>query len=691
MTEQMMLRLAMVLQDKAPATLNKNICRLSASVLSDSPVGLSVNEICSKIKACFNLDFTVEEVSDALKKKGQRQFVVRDGLYLLDNNATFSHGSDGGSYLESLDKLIWQFIEETGSPIRQDKLFELVKRYLYYCFNSSVSNIFDLLNKQNKTDDNASFEATNDEIIALNSFLAWNNTAKDSLIYHIVTTCIEYCMLTVKKDNAFSKDLFKGKRFFLDANIIFRMAGINNEERQFVTKSFEKHCTEAGIVLAFSTSTLEEITRVIDNQIEYIKGLSGTGFPINAYKLAQVNPSNEITDFYKRYYDWCSAPENKAGDYETFRRYLFGLVHETLFTLTSVNSSSYSSGPMSKSFEASVNSLMEFKNSFRKKWRQTTRSSAETDIANILDIRKKRSNSATSVWQTSDFLVSADQRLIEWASKVYVGVPIVVLPSVWLSMILRFTGRTSDDYKSFCLFLTQRQHKEDDSSIDPALLLKNINSKTNNIELKEKIISEIIENTSQYQFTKTCDYNSSVDKAFDAVMSDYSKEASAHLETVQTALQEKYDHDLLKAQKEEQTAREKACHTNQQNTVFKLSKHKAATKVAPFRWLNKNTWICYLVGAIFFAIGLLVMLYNQSAVCSWVGKLVSPSIMINANTFTIFFTILWALVSLFMSLIGKSIVSMLGKLGSTDREERLSRKYYEKNMQIIESEDDLAA
>lgn len=691
MTEQMILRLAMVLQDKAPATLNKNICRLSASVLSDSPVGLSVNEICSKIRECFNLDFTVEEVSDALKKKGQRQFVVRDGLYLLDNNATSSHSSDGGSYLESLDKLVWQFIEETENPIRQDKLYELVKRYLYYCFNSSVSNLFDLLNKQNKTDDNTSFEATNDEIIALNSFLAWNNAAKDSLIYHIVTTCIEYCMLTVKKDDVFSKELFKGKRFFLDANIIFRMAGINNEERQFVTKSFEKHCNDAGIVLAFSTSTLEEITRVIDNQIEYIKGLSGTGFPISAYKLAQINPSNEITDFYKRYYDWCSAPGNKAGDYETFRRYLFGLVHETLFTLTSVNSSSYSSGPMSKSFEASVNRLIEFKNLSRKKWRQTTRSSAETDITNIFDIRKKRSNSATSVWQTNDFLVSADQRLIEWASKEYAGVPIVVLPSVWLSIILRFTGRTSDDYKSFCLFLTQRQHKEDDSSIDPALLLKSINSKTNNTELKDKIISEIIENTSQYQFTKTCDYNSSVDKAFDVVMSDYSKEASARLETVQATLQEKYNHDLLEAQKEEQIAREEACLTNQQNTVFKLSKHKAANKVAPFRWLSKNTWVCYLVGVAFFAIGLLVMFCNQSAVCSWFSKLVSPSIMINANTFTIFFTILWALVSYILSLIGKSIVSALGKLGSTEREERLSRKYYDKNMHIIESEDNLAA
>ena len=60
--------------------------------------------------------------------------------------------------------------------------------------------------------------------------------------------------------------------------------------------------------------------------------------------------------------------------------------------------------------------------------------------------------------QNNDFIVSADQLLISWTGNAFSGVPIVVLPSVWLSIILRFTGRTDDDYKSFCLFLTQRQH-----------------------------------------------------------------------------------------------------------------------------------------------------------------------------------------------------------------------------------------
>ena len=47
-------------------------------------------------------------------------------------------------------------------------------------------------------------------------------------------------MLATKKDSLLSQKIFKGKKFIL-IQIFFRMAGINKDERQYVTNSFRKN------------------------------------------------------------------------------------------------------------------------------------------------------------------------------------------------------------------------------------------------------------------------------------------------------------------------------------------------------------------------------------------------------------------------------------------------------------------
>ena len=106
-------------------------------------------------------------------------------------------------------------------------------------------------------------------------------------------------MLTIKKDNILSAELFKGKRFYLDANIIFRMAGVNNEERKTVTTGFVHHCQKAGIELYCTSATLDEVYRVITSQVEFIRGIAGSSMPVSSSMLESINPSMEINDFYK--------------------------------------------------------------------------------------------------------------------------------------------------------------------------------------------------------------------------------------------------------------------------------------------------------------------------------------------------------------------------------------------------------
>ena len=59
MTEQILLRLAMVLQDQAPTTLNKYICKLVEIVLLEDPNGLNIFMLSKSLNEHFNLSFTM--------------------------------------------------------------------------------------------------------------------------------------------------------------------------------------------------------------------------------------------------------------------------------------------------------------------------------------------------------------------------------------------------------------------------------------------------------------------------------------------------------------------------------------------------------------------------------------------------------------------------------------------------------
>lgn len=441
------------------------------------------------------------------------------------------------------------------------------------------------------------FEASPDELNIINAFVAWGDNKKDSLVYSLIATCYEYCMLTVKKDNLLSVELFKGKRFYLDANIIFRMAGINNEERKTVTSSFVQHCQKAGIELYCTSVTLDEVYRVIAAQVEFIRGIAGSSMPVSSSVLESINPSMEINDFYKLYYDWCQTAGNRYGDYASFNRYLFDLVQGTLKQLKIKQSGSYKVGTISKQFDERATSLKDYKNT-KRKWRYASTASAETDVTNIMDVLSWRQGTGTSIWQTNDFVVSADQLLICWTDNAFSGVPIVVLPSVWLSIILRFTGRTDDDYKSFCLFLTQRQHIIDGKIVDPIRLIKTINLKTDQAEIKERIVIEIAQNKAQYTFETDEDYDINTDRAFDKVLEDVYGKTSQQINDIRDEMRRRMA-ILEESSKEQIEERARiSADAEKERTIVALSKKQASDKVRIFRTLNRFSWIVYLLAGL---------------------------------------------------------------------------------------------
>ena len=179
MDNTMLLRLAMVLQDKAPSTLDKYTCKLSLSILLDYRDGISIDELCDKINEQFKLDFTVEEISTAIQRKGSPSIINDRGiLKITDKAAKALQQSD--SLAEELRRIIRQFVEASDNEIDEDKLFNLLMDYLYTCFNSNVDNLLTLFDKKSISTQNAVFEASNEEIAIINEFLSWENKEKDN-------------------------------------------------------------------------------------------------------------------------------------------------------------------------------------------------------------------------------------------------------------------------------------------------------------------------------------------------------------------------------------------------------------------------------------------------------------------------------------------------------------------------------
>ena len=104
------------------------------------------------------------------------------------------------------------------------------------------------------------------------------------------------------------------------------------------------------------------------------------------------------------------------------------------------------------------------------------------------------------------FLLSSDNVLRRWDSqRNYHRVPIVMSPSQWLSIILHYVERTSDDYKSFISFLTLNVRTE----VWPIEMLTSVISgiaeATNDIEQQQNLVRNFIERNTFDEIEKKSD------------------------------------------------------------------------------------------------------------------------------------------------------------------------------------------
>lgn len=663
----------MILENQGETTRNKYICKLAECILFDTEATeLSSTEISKQIFDRFQLDFDVLEIENAIKLKGKGRITNNNKKYQLDPKVS-NQLSTQTSAEDKLKLFIGKYIKQNNKEINEIELLELIQKFLYYSFNSNAANFITIIGSSPKATldekDNDNFKPTQEEIDIINDFISWDNLEKDQLFYSIVSSCYEYCLITTNKNPVISKSVFKGKKFFLDTNIIFRIAGVNKDERQFVIRNFINKCHEVGISLCYTDDILDELYRVIDSQIKHIRSVTQGQQPVDADYISKLSSNFEVNDFYILYCNWCKEPQNKHHDYMSFRNYLHKIINSVLNEFDFVQTpKTYNSG---SDYSELAKSLKEYKNE-KRPYRPTTDLSIKTDINHILFVESLRPKEAKSLWEMNEYIVSADQILVNWADGIFSGIPMVVIPSLWLSIILKVSGRaSSDDYKSFCMFMTLRHHHTNDDSINinPLELLSRLSERTINVKIKEQVITEIITNKSEYCFDNDDAYDQSVDKAFDKILADREE---IHKEELKKAVSDEEKRSKIEFEKYEQELSDRK---TEEEYARKFAINKATEKV---KWFSQHENVYLLIWGLSILVAVVLLILFIVNIAKNYDKENSSFLLdiILSNIWSIIFFV----PDILVATLGGKVWSYLS---SKERKEKLCEKYFEKQLKVL--------
>lgn len=483
-------RLSFISSNSSNISLKNNLRRIVYSIFyKKNNYQYSCSELLNLIRTEYDLEFSTQELNEAIANDSSLEKVT--------DNESEKYRLTIKKYQEiltternkSLPAIIKKYLLSFENKYDVSKVEKLITGYLFQAFNKNKNAILQLLGKEN-TNDIENYDYSDDEKLIINDFLIWDDEDKNHAIYNAISYCVDYCMLTTKKDVNSFKNIFSGKKFYLDANVILRLIGFNNQERQKILQSFIKRCRDVGIELRYSNFTLEEAKTTIEYYVEQLCNIN------KDYRILSQRQTERYLynrkDIITLYNNWVDKNYSSYNDYPAFAKYL---IKEVESVIRACKLELFKNQKLVNEAEYSelFNSLKYFKESRNI---QTYDNSIEIDINNFITIKNYRENEkGDNIFNLNNYLISTDSKLCEWNKELFPGVtPICILPSTWYSMILKLCGRSDNDYKAFTSFLNMRYQIEPNSSLKKKEeIIRYVQSLEEPKYIKEKILDKIYE------------------------------------------------------------------------------------------------------------------------------------------------------------------------------------------------------
>lgn len=469
-------------------TNKKIIKKVIESVLMDlENKSLSIEQIEIHIKEEYGIIITEKELNESIKKYPSNYSIdcTTNKIKLKQDRFEYllTEFSKNGAE-EIVDLFIFEYntvIKKIG--LSNKKIKDSLYKFFHALIGKSQKQIENIVT--NKSIDQKiieEFEESESKVI--NLFLTWKNIEKSELIYKMYNLGIEYSLLTVPNVRKNLPNILKGKKIYIDANIIFRIIGVNGEGRKKRMETFLKKCKDTEQELFISKYTEDEFRNVIDFYINKIsKHASGKYINGNVYKRMNFNDG-----MYSFYNQWCE--NNKDMSIDKFRIDIQVLYKKFL-----------------KKYDVKINYSIDFeetKEYLKQKEKiqielmshlvkEKTDSGIAVDIDNIYLINSLRGVVNQALTDTKYYMVSADKSMINW--NIVGKQPHSIYPSLWLSIMLKSGGRTEDDLRSFTDFLKLKVNESIFTDYEVFLISQGVSSLVTDSSSQKQIINQMIENS----------------------------------------------------------------------------------------------------------------------------------------------------------------------------------------------------
>lgn len=380
---------------------------------------------------------------------------------------------------KTLNDFIGEYLSLQGLPTEKS---DSIYQYLYGVFTTNVDTFKRMLEVKSVKSLTQHYIPQEQDVDLINGFLDWDNEQKNIAIFNLASYALEFCLLTSKKDSNLKLESLKHKTFYLDTNILYRAIGINGEDRRLRTISFFRKLKESEDEIKISRVTWEEFEGSLKSYVKRLRRSETPAIRSNVY-------TEYITydDLFRFYHLWASKRSNATIDLfvDWMNASMKSLIED--YGIEIVTLTPYSPEKQQGQLKEMASQIMGF-------GKGKLFDTAMNDASNIAWIEFSRKAGEKTLFSTKTFLISSDRGLYVWDAKYHSkDNPIVVMPSQWLSLLLRYMARSNDDYRSFVCFLNIQDKEGVLSAEQINSILLGIAEMTDSVEKQRYYLETIIE------------------------------------------------------------------------------------------------------------------------------------------------------------------------------------------------------
>ncbi|WP_380286583.1 hypothetical protein [Hymenobacter monticola] len=407
-------------------------------------------------------------------------------------------------------------------------------------------------------------------IKVFNRFLEYENRAKDNAIFRLFYKALEFAIVTSGKGvKDFTANLFKGKVYLLDTNVIFRLMGIDGVQEQANMEELVTACLHQGVEFRYTAQTYEELRRKREQAVAMLKRFNNQASQLVEDTLIGGDVAIQ-EGFANQYYRY-----KKVGVVATPEQYELKLMadfrrFEDLYKLRAV---SRDVQVTKRDVEALSQDLFEGKKARRVL--RYTGSAAQVDAYNILYVKGARAFNNTSFSDVKCFYLSTDRMLAEIlkAEANEQGVSEVLFPAQAFLLHASLSANFKEaDYITFTKFLKKSVVGQEFTGVEVVRYVNQVSSFTKD----PKAISTLLKAYSDKRYTSARSYDSELTLP---TFSEFARtEFETQLDLAHQKAEEAEQERVQQVALSEQARQEQELHNQQQLAAAAHERQVAATE-----------------------------------------------------------------------------------------------------------------